>query len=136
MSDICAMCPNHLNLHCVNKSPMLSTMPKRPASSAVVRRSLHCTVLLTPKIQRAQRRWKQSNFLTNSWVGAQASAPYNNTPNTTDQYTILLISMVKSEAVNTELRRLPKALDACAILLLTSATMPPRASTSDPKYLN
>ena len=58
--------------------------------------------------------------LTNRILGGgQVSAPYNNTPNATDRYTILLVSIVKSDAVNTESYRLSKALDAWAILQLT-----------------
>ena len=80
-SDIWAMCPNHLGLNWVSKLPILLAIPNWPASSAIVRCSFHWTFLLTPKIQQIHCRWNQSSLLISSWVGAQVSVPYNNTPN-------------------------------------------------------
>ena len=62
------VCPNLLNLYCVSKSPILSTMPNQPASS-IVGCSFHWTVLLIPKMQWTQHQWNHSSLLTSSWVG-------------------------------------------------------------------
>lgn len=87
---------------------MLSTMPNRLASSAVVgyipspdqfRIYLYskCNEHTQHSVGEMVLAYQPASY----WVGAQVSAPYSNTPKTIDRYTIHLVSIVKSDAVNT-----------------------------------
>ena len=68
--------------------------------------------------------------------GIQHSAPYRRIERTHTMYTLFLVDSFRSLSRKTAFLSAPKAFDACATLLLTSASIFLELSTKDPRYGN
>ena len=80
--------------------------------------------------------WNVFSHFSCRLSGIQHSAPYRRTERTHALYTLFLVDSFRSLSRKTAFLSAPKAFDACATLLLTSASIYPELSTKDPRYGN
>ena len=105
-------------------------------NSAMVMRSDHCCLLEMPKMILMHLWWNVFSRFSCRLSGIQHSAPYRRTERTHTLYILFLVDSFRSLSRKTAFLSAPKAFDACATFLLTSASIFPELSTKDPRYEN
>ena len=135
-SGILTKWPKHSSLLFCTFSLTVSASPHLLLTSAKVMRSDHCCLLEMPKMVLIHLWWTVFSCFSCRLSGVQHFAPYRRTERTHALYTLFLVASFRSLSRKTAFLSAPKAIDARATLLFTSASILPELSTKDPKYGN